>query len=146
MKKIKQLEKYRALNFGSEVLYSVSPDTSLVECQQQLTKLKIHHLPVEDNSKVVGILSARDLAPVSNLQFAQKLVASDLMKKDLIGVDHRADLATVTGLMLEHQVGSVLLQEDNKAIGIFTTTDAMKALHEVMGEEVAKEKFSITFY
>ncbi len=40
---------------------TVSCDTSIEECMMIMTKKKIRHLPVEDNGKIVGIVSMGDV-------------------------------------------------------------------------------------
>ena len=45
---------------SSDTVISVGPETSVRECAELLTKHRIRHLPVLDEGKPVGIVSARD--------------------------------------------------------------------------------------
>ena len=47
-------------------LISVSPDQSIFECAQLMSKHHIHHLPVvDDQKKVIGMISATDFLVVA---------------------------------------------------------------------------------
>lgn len=44
----------------SKVTY-VGPDDTTVDCMKLLTKIKVHHLPVMENNRIIGVISAGDL-------------------------------------------------------------------------------------
>lgn len=45
----------------TEKMITVRPDQSLDECMELMTKYHIRHLPVQENDKLVGIVSMRDV-------------------------------------------------------------------------------------
>jgi CBS domain-containing protein len=39
----------------------VGPDCTTGDCMKLLTKIKVHHLPVMENNRIIGVISAGDL-------------------------------------------------------------------------------------
>ena len=93
----------------------------------------IRHLPVVSHGKVVGIVSDRDLRLVAvlDLQEKKQILARDIMSKDPITVDSRTPLSEVAFEMSKRKIGSVMVNEGEKLLGIFTATDALNALIEI---------------
>jgi CBS domain-containing protein len=52
----------------------------------------------------------------------------DIMSKDLVAVEPSATVAEAATLMGERHVGSALVIEDDRATGIFTERDVLRAL------------------
>lgn len=95
----------------------------------------IRHLPILKNNKVIGIISDRDLRVVSNLNAKQKMKihAGDIMVKDPFTVSSDMTLADVAFEMSKNKIGSVIVNDENdQFLGIFTVTDALNALIEIV--------------
>lgn len=109
-------------------------DTPMADLEQLFSRHKFRHLPVFDNDKVVGIISQRDLNLVKNVGLDhQRVLAKDLMVPNPISVQSTERLDEVAFKMSEKKIGSVLVYgSDDSFIGIFTTTDALNALVEVV--------------
>ena len=56
---------------------TVSPSNSVTECMQIMTERRVRHLPVLEGTKLVGILSMRDV--VTWLMSAQKATIDNLL-------------------------------------------------------------------
>lgn len=114
----------------------VTQDTALDEIQMLIEKSGVRHLPVVGNNQVVGIISDRDLRFYSGLSDAEKyqITAADIMSPDPLTVSCSTPLDQVAFLMSERKVGSaIVIEEDNDQLyGIFTATDALNALVELV--------------
>ncbi len=44
----------------SKVTY-IGPDNTTADCMKLLTKIKVHHLPVMENNRIIGVISTGDL-------------------------------------------------------------------------------------
>lgn len=114
---------------------TATEDQSLGELRQLMGERGIRHLPVTRDGKVVGLISERDVRVASALNEEERHLvrASDIMAEDPVSVTASQPLDEVAFLMSERKIGSVLVnEEDGKLLGIFTATDALNALIEVL--------------
>jgi len=100
---------------------------------------RVRHMPVLDQTKLVGILSNRDLLAASlsrTLEFAaterrtflRSIEVSEVMSHDLITVSGDATLREATELMLRHKIGCIpIVKSDRTLIGLVTETDLLRA-------------------
>lgn len=96
----------------------------------------IRHLPILDGSRLVGIVSERDLKVIAGLKALERvqLTAADIMSTDPVTVDAATPLDEVAFEMAEKKIGSVLVSDGDEFLGIFTLTDALNALIETVRE------------
>jgi acetoin utilization protein AcuB len=114
----------------------VSDRTSVVEAQEFMKEMGIRHLPVVEKGKVVGIISDRDLRQAELLSDSMTLVVSDFMTPNPYCVKVGTPLGEVVQKMAEHKYGSVIiLNQIDRVVGIFTTTDGMRLLARLMKEQ-----------
>jgi CBS domain-containing protein len=96
--------------------YVLAPKDKVSTARAVMREHGVHHLPVLDrNAKLVGIVSDRDL-----FRMSEDLVR-DAMTVDVAAVDVTASLDEVVALTGSHGVE-----------GIFTATDAVRALGDVL--------------
>lgn len=108
-------------------------DASTDELRDLMAEHGIRHLPIVTAGQVVGIVSERDLKVVAGLELSEKQLvrASDIMARDPVAVDSQATLDEVAYEMSSRKIGSVIVNEGSKFLGIFTSTDALNALIEI---------------
>ena len=89
----------------------------------------IRHLPVMDGARLFGVISSRDLDVImvaggeqSSCTVGQVCVQEPLMASPVDSV------VKVAEMMLEQRVGSTVIVDGGVVVGIFTATDALKAL------------------
>lgn len=117
---------------------SVSPDTLISEVYDLMVSKHIRHVPIVKNSSPVGIVSERDIHLARSLTESSEL---DGMQVSMVSpletfiVELDTPLDEVLQQMLSRHIGSVLVQNKDILVGIFTLTDACRALQEVMSEE-----------
>lgn len=91
------------------------------------------HMPVIEDDRIVGVVSDRDLRQARVLADRIPLFVSDVMTPDPYCVKIGTPLATIAGAMAQNKYGcTVVLNDWNRVVGIFTTTDAMKILSELL--------------
>lgn len=114
---------------------TATDDTAVDALWRLMQEHGIRHLPIIRGGTVVGVVSDRDVRFVSGLRVAEKLQlsAADIMAADPLTVLATTPLDEVALVMSEHKAGSVIVQdEDGHLLGIFTATDALNALIEVV--------------
>jgi acetoin utilization protein AcuB len=99
----------------------------------------IRHLPVSKGSKIIGLISDRDLKPFSLNLLRDSIKVGELAIEDVYTARQDAPLLDVVYTMSERKIGSaVIVDEFGKLTGIFTTTDALNALIEIIRGDVDK--------
>ncbi len=119
---------------------SAQVDTNIYELSDLMKKHQVRHIPILRDKKVVGILSDRDIRMVSGLTSGQKMLvqARDIMVTDPVTVNSRTSLDAVALEMSRKKIGSVIVNDENDDfLGIFTATDALNALIEIVRNDTS---------
>jgi len=116
---------------------------------------KIRHLPVVEKGKLVGIVSDRDLykalGPKSNsnavepnkdntqLHVVTQKVAH-IMHRGVYTITPEAMLSEAAALMAEHRIGALPVVENNKLVGIVSSTDILRVFAKMEHAREEREK------
>jgi acetoin utilization protein AcuB len=119
-------------DFMSASPHSIGIDQTLELAHTMLRKHRIRHLPVLEGGKLVGILSQRDLYLVESLDATapSKITVDDAMSPEVFSVKPTTHLVTAVREMVKKKYGCAVVVEKDRAIGVLTTTDALRALLE----------------
>ncbi len=113
---------------------TIARNQPLSVAQRLMRERSIHHLPVLDREQVVGILSERDILLVESFPGVNPtdLRVEEAMSSAPYQATADAPLAEVVATLLERHIGSAIIVEDDRAIGVFTTADALRALADLL--------------
>ena len=139
----------RVSEYMSQPALVAHPDDGARETFFRMREAHVHHLPVLEGSKLVGILSDRDLrrpdwvdeAPdlAHPYQLDDELSVADLMTRRPITVSTFQPLHAATALILEHGFGSLpVLDKGGHLVGVLTKGDLVRALHERLEADFAR--------
>jgi len=94
----------------------------------------VRHLPVLDGGRVVGLLSERDLYLVESLPGVNptNVRVEEAMVENVFIVEPDAPVGEVVQTMIDRKFGSAVISENDRVVGVFTTIDALRALHELL--------------
>jgi acetoin utilization protein AcuB len=122
-------------DFMTLLPHTIGPRQTLEDAHRVMRTHGIRHLPVLYGGKLVGVVSQRDLALIESLPDVQPkdVPVEDAMSTDLFVVAPDAPLAGVAAHMADHKLGSAVVVEQDRVIGLFTATDACRALARVLG-------------
>lgn len=97
----------------------------------------IRHVLVKDyDENIVGILSARDVSSFSQALDFRTIEAQDVMTREVVTVTPDTELSDVALKMSKQKIGSTVVHDKRtNYLGIFTATDALNALVEVLRGE-----------
>ncbi|MCB0383894.1 MAG: CBS domain-containing protein [Bdellovibrionales bacterium] len=119
--------------FTSPSPITVSPELSAADVSEVLRENGIRHIPVVDKDVTVGIISERDLRVLSSVKELHQVTAAQVMIPDPFTVTPETPLDQVVFEMSDRKIGSAIVQDaDGKIVGIFTNTDALNALIEIL--------------
>ncbi|SMF79867.1 CBS domain-containing protein [Pseudobacteriovorax antillogorgiicola] len=117
--------------YMTKVPHSIEPNCTVQDAKERMYELGVTHLPVMSGGKVIGILSERDILYLKGMNAIDisQVKVGHTMTEEPVTVLEDQDLKSVCSLMVEKKIGSTLVQgKDGKLSGIFTYTDALKAL------------------
>jgi acetoin utilization protein AcuB len=127
------------LAFMTPFPYSIDIEAPLAEAHAFLRDRHIRHLPVTKDGELAGILTDRDiklaLGPDLDSPPERELSVRDVYQPDSYVVEAAALLQDVADTMAQRHVGSALVTRGGKLVGIFTTTDACRALARVLRDQ-----------
>jgi len=129
MKAIPQIQKYMTY-----VPKSIGADQPITKAREVMKTMHLRHLPVLKGGQLVGILTDRDINLV--LQFndvdPKTLKVEEAYTPDPYFTSPSTPLNEVVSHMAEKKYGCALIVDNGKLVGIFTETDAYKALSELL--------------
>jgi acetoin utilization protein AcuB len=113
---------------------TVDAGLSIADAQQRMVQNNIRHLLVVSGDRLVGVVSSRDLAVASSLADtnADKATVEVAMRPSVYVCDTSTPLSAVAYDMEAHRYGCAVVLEEGRAVGIFTTTDALRALRQIV--------------
>ena len=129
MKTIPLITKYMTV-----APHSIGADQSLATARDFMKSHGIRHLPVMQAGKLKGILSDRDLKMALGFQGVNPIITrvEEIALEDAYSVSSAAKLDEVVATMADKRIGSALILDNEHLVGIFTATDAMKALADLL--------------
>jgi len=123
----------------------IRPGQTLAEAHRLMRKNRIRHLPVVDRGKLVGIVSQRDLMLIETLPDVrpEEVPVEDAMIGQVFAVTPGASLGGVASRMAGRKLGAAVVVENGRVVGVFTVTDACRALAEVIGQPLLRRRPSV---
>jgi len=112
-------------------LITVEPSATLAEARTLMHDKRIHHIPVVEDEKLVGlvtltnVLAATDsfLRDPKNRIHANEILVKDAMVPDVATVDFHASLRSAALFIEKHKIGCLPVMKGEKLVGIITDTD-----------------------
>jgi acetoin utilization protein AcuB len=107
---------------------------SLAKAMRAMREMGIRHLLLREGDAIVGIVSEREVrlfAALPGIDVSESAIEL-AMTPDPFSVPMGTPLAQVAAEMAERKIGSALVTDGEKVVGLFTTTDALKALTRLL--------------
>ncbi|GAB4475021.1 MAG: hypothetical protein OHK0044_20070 [Burkholderiaceae bacterium] len=113
--------------YMTRAVTTVTPETEFHRALDLMRSRNIHHLPVVDGGRVVGIVAERDLLLAAANFGASEVPVGEIMSAPAVCVDADAPLKQAARLLVEKHVGSLpVLDSESALVGIITETDIFK--------------------
>ena len=134
------MQRERIRRIMSEAVLSIGVDEPVSEALRLFADYPLHHLPVVDQSGLAGMLSSADMLklqhfmPKLDTQAAAALLndrfrIESMMRRPVISAGPDDTIADAAASMATHGVHALpVVNEDNRLVGIVTTTDIVGAL------------------
>lgn len=124
---------------------ATAPVTATVsEVVAQLYELDVRHIPIVDGSRLVGIISDRDVRAIVVTTFDEDELEelrkkldtpiSELMAANLVTVTAETDVSEAIDLMLDQRIGAipVVTPDNGDLAGIVSYVDILKGLQDLL--------------
>jgi acetoin utilization protein AcuB len=113
----------------------IRPDDTLEDAYRIMTEWHIRHLPVVERSRLLGILSDRDVLIHATRRegtiHVPALSAVSAMTPWPLTCAASSSVSRVAGLMLEHKVDCIpITDEGGHLVGLVTSTDLIRLLKD----------------
>lgn len=109
------------------------PDASLEQARALMAEKSIRHIPIVDaENRLIGLVTQRDIlaATLSNPGKSETadvstslLKTSDIMRTKIFKIEAETDLRLAAMTMQRHKIGSLLIVNDERLVGIITDSD-----------------------
>jgi len=136
-------------------LVTIAPDTSLINAKEIIAEKRIAHLLVVDKEdKLIGIVSDRDVkqswaSPATTLSqhelnyILAQVTVDVIMRKKIVTIPPDTTIERAASIMEEHRIGSLPVVDQEKLVGIITTTDVMGVLLQAIGIDSDSFRFTV---
>ena len=124
------MSRHTIQRFMTPAPHTISTRQTLAEAHQAMRERGVRHLPVVEEGKLVGVVSQRDLYLLETLRgvdVGRELVEEAMTDAPFV-VGPDASLEEVAEAMANRKHGSAVIVENATVVGIFTSTDALRAL------------------
>jgi CBS domain-containing protein len=110
---------------------TIEPSTSLSEARDILLKKHIHHLPVVEGKKLVGMVTSWDMFKLGKSAEEYKTMkASEIMTTKVATLPPDQHLGAAADVLTRHLFHAIPIVNDNhELLGIITSTDIIRYGH-----------------
>lgn len=115
--------------------YTIEIDDRIAAAQEMMTMHQIHHLPVSDDGRLVGVISLHDIETALAAETAiaaAALAVRSCCNSEIYVVGMSTPLDAVLLQMADRHIRSALVMKGDKLAGIFTVTDACRHYAELL--------------
>jgi acetoin utilization protein AcuB len=124
-------------DFMTPVVCCADVELTLADARDRMTANKIRHLLITRGPMVVGVLSQRDIDVAdASARKREALTIGDAMHTDVFTCNVGAPLGDVVAAMEARKIGCTIIRDGSRAVGIFTTTDALRAVRSLLEGEL----------
>ncbi len=122
------------MKFMTVTPHTIGAEQTIDAAHKLMNENEIRHLPVLKGGQISGVISDRDLKLAMSIRGveAAKTTVEEIASSEVFLVKPESKLDEVAKIMAEKKIGSVLVVDHHRLVGIFTTTDALKALNELL--------------
>lgn len=136
-------------------LITVHPDMPLSKARDMIAEKRINHLlVVDDKDELLGMVSDRDVKQnwassattlsVHELNYLlNKLTVGMIMSKKIITITPSTTIERAALIMQQNRINALPVVDENKLVGIITSTDVMGVLLEAIGIDRESSRFTV---
>jgi CBS domain-containing protein len=121
-------------------LITIQPEATIMDTMEEMTRHGFRRLPLVSEGRVEGIVTAMDVIRyIGHEETLSRIMkegdgkvflkrVEEIAVKDLVTITPSADISDAASLMIKHDIGSLLVAEDNRLLGLVTERDLFKII------------------
>ena len=119
--------------------HTIGSDQTIAKAASLMSEYRIRHLPVLRGGRLLGVLSDRDVKLIESFRDVDpsKTTVDEAMTEQPYTVEPDAPLDQVVRTMAEKKLGSAVIMQNHKVVGIVTTVDVCQALADLLHTRLA---------
>ena len=137
------MKKYKKIPFVGAVMspfpHFVDTDDEIAKVERLMAEHHIHHIPVQQDGRVVGVVSERDLSHLLERFVPEtdrgRIRAREIMRDEPYIVAFDTPLNDVAREMAKGHIGSVIVLHHEKLAGILSANDICRILADIFESE-----------
>lgn len=108
-------------------LITLGPESSLADVSNVFKTKKIHHIPIVEDGKLVGLVTTYDMwrKNVRHEDY-EKIQVKDIMSKRLIKLEPDSKIGTAAELFLDNRFHALPVVDGDMLLGLVTTFDILR--------------------
>jgi len=110
---------------------TLNPDSMLGEARDIMLSKHIHHIPILDGKKLVGMVTSWDMFKLGkSAEEYSTMKVSEVMTRRVATLDPDQHLGAVADVLTRHLFHAVpIVNDDHELLGIVTSTDIIRYEH-----------------
>jgi CBS domain-containing protein len=117
---------------------TIGPKEAASEAWTRMRRRRIRHLVVMEGTRLVGVLSERDLGGRAGADMRTGRRVQDLMTAPVESAEPETTVLQAATLMRKRLIGSLPVLDGNRLVGIVTATDVFDALGSVAADTMSR--------
>jgi CBS domain-containing protein len=108
-------------------LITLSPESTLTQVSSIFRSKNIHHIPIVENGRLVGMVSNMDMWKKNiHPDDYEKILVKEIMTTKLAKLDPDDKIGTAAELFLVNKFHAIPVVEDGILVGLITTFDVLR--------------------
>ena len=112
---------------------TISRTALLQDAMQLMKENNIRHLPVLDDSELVGFITESDLRQFSFPSMVEEIPVHQVMVTNPLTISADASIENAAKIIHDNKIGGLPVLQDEQLVGVITASDLLSAFIEVMG-------------
>jgi tRNA nucleotidyltransferase (CCA-adding enzyme) len=115
-------------NLMSYPVRTITPDTTVDDAARLMLRYGHGGLTVMEDGQVVGMISRRDVDRARHHGFGHAPVRG-YMSRNVVTLARETPLQEIERIMIERDIGRLLVMDSGRLVGIVTRSDVLRAIH-----------------
>ncbi|MBN2017433.1 MAG: CBS domain-containing protein [Candidatus Cloacimonetes bacterium] len=117
----------KAKDIMEKNVITIGPDVMLDKAIQRLLENRISGMPVvDDNGKIIGIISEKDILNFLFCGYLHNTTVSEAMTENLVHFDPETRIEKIAIAISKYQFRRVPILQDSKVVGIVSRRDIIR--------------------